>query len=131
MNATSSFLLYHTESYDSSFSFSGCDLVYQLEMSKLSDEVMETHAKGREDSEYVRLVKPSEVRKPEPEILESQRQETNGSRMWWVKTIIWCLITVLLLLILAKWGLPFFVKKVFTSPFAFKNYIPTSLIFFR
>ncbi|XP_047951813.1 TVP38/TMEM64 family membrane protein slr0305 [Salvia hispanica] len=81
-------------------------------MSKLSDEVMETHAKGREDSEYVRLVKPSEVRKPEPEILESQRQETNGSRMWWVKTIIWCLITVLLLLILAKWGLPFFVKKV-------------------
>ncbi|XP_042062548.1 TVP38/TMEM64 family membrane protein slr0305-like [Salvia splendens] len=81
-------------------------------MSKLSDEVMETHAKGREDSEYVRLVKPSELRKPEPEILESQRQETNGSQMWWVKTIIWCLITVILLLILAKWGLPFLVKKV-------------------
>lgn len=86
-------------------------------MPELTDELKKNHANSgcqvREDSEYVRLVIPSELRKCEPDILESQGQEEReGSRIWWVKTTIWCSLTVIILLIFVKWGLPFLVKKV-------------------
>lgn len=81
-------------------------------MPESSDELKETYAKVREDSEYVRLVVPSELRKSEADILESQRQEMKGSHIWWAKTILWCSITLIILLIFVKWGLPFLVKKV-------------------
>lgn len=87
-----------------------------MKMPESTDELKKNHANSgcqvREDSEYVRLVIPSELRTCEPDILESQRQERKGSHLWWVKTIIWCSITVIILLIFVKWGLPFLVKKV-------------------
>lgn len=97
---------------ESFFSFFGRDLVSQLKMPDSSNELKETYAKVREDSEYVRLVVPSELRKSEADILESQRQEIKGSHMWWAKTILWCSFTVIILFIFVKWGLPFLVKKV-------------------
>ncbi|KAK6159717.1 hypothetical protein DH2020_003098 [Rehmannia glutinosa] len=65
-----------------------------------------------EDSESVRLVMPNELRTPEPDILESETQKRKRSLIWWVKAIILCLITVILLLVFVKWGLPFLVQKV-------------------
>lgn len=95
-----------------------------MKMPESTDELKKNHANSecqvREDSEYVRLVIPSELRKCEPDILESQGQEREGSRIWWVKTTIWCSITVIILLIFVKWGLPFLVKKVGITCLVFK-----------
>ncbi|KAI3445517.1 hypothetical protein Pfo_002182 [Paulownia fortunei] len=81
-----------------------------------STELEKNHAKSgrqvREDSEYVRLVIPNEIGIPEADILESQAQERKRSLMWRMKAIIWCLITVIILLIFVKWGVPFLVEKV-------------------
>ncbi|KAH6772615.1 hypothetical protein C2S52_004580 [Perilla frutescens var. hirtella] len=85
-------------------------------MPESSDELKKNHANSgcqvREDNEYVRLVIPSEPRKSAPDILDSQSQDGKGSHLWWAKTILWCSITVIILLIFVKWGLPFLVKKV-------------------
>ncbi|KAK6159702.1 hypothetical protein DH2020_003083 [Rehmannia glutinosa] len=70
-----------------------------------------------EDSESVRLVMPNELRTPEPDILESETQKRKRSLIWWVKAIILCLITVILLLVFVKWGLPFLVQKVISEFF--------------
>ncbi|KAK6121249.1 hypothetical protein DH2020_045023 [Rehmannia glutinosa] len=65
----------------------------------------------REDSEYVRLVIPNGVRLPEADT-ESQTQSSKRSLKWWIKAMIWCSITIILLLIFVKWGVPFLVEKV-------------------
>lgn len=98
------------------FFFLGQRSGISIKMPESTDELKKNHAnigcQAREDSEYVRLVIPSELKKCEPDILESQGQEREGSRIWWVKTTIWCSLTVIILLIFVKWGLPFLVKKV-------------------
>ncbi|KAL3635193.1 hypothetical protein CASFOL_019740 [Castilleja foliolosa] len=65
----------------------------------------------REDSEYVRLVIPSERILAEADI-ESHTQTKKQALIWWTKFVIWCLITLLLLLVFVKWGVPFLVEKV-------------------
>ncbi|CAA0824783.1 SNARE associated Golgi protein family [Striga hermonthica] len=65
-----------------------------------------------DDSIYVRLITPNEPRTPEPDNLESRTQERKKSLAWWMKAILLCLFTAILLLIFGKWGLPFLLKKV-------------------
>ncbi|CAA2980261.1 transmembrane 64-like [Olea europaea subsp. europaea] len=66
----------------------------------------------REDSEYVRLVMPDELRISEPDTLESQPQASTKSLTWWIKAITWCLFTIVVVLIFLKWGVPFLIEKV-------------------
>ncbi|KAL8027302.1 hypothetical protein ABFX02_14G086800 [Erythranthe guttata] len=63
------------------------------------------------NSEYVRLVIPNELRAHEVDT-ESQAQSRKNPLVWWIKAAVWCSITILLLLIFAKWGVPFLVEKV-------------------
>ncbi|KAL3814583.1 hypothetical protein ACJIZ3_015851 [Penstemon smallii] len=65
-----------------------------------------------ESDEYVRLVIPNEPRIHEHDTLESQTHSRKGSLAWWIKTIIWFSITLIVLLMFVKWGLPFLVEKV-------------------
>ncbi|KAL6501347.1 hypothetical protein OROHE_024994 [Orobanche hederae] len=65
----------------------------------------------REDSEYVRLVIPSELRVPESDT-ESQTQSRRKVLIWWIKFVIWCSITLTFLLVFVKWAVPFLVEKV-------------------
>ncbi|KAG8364003.1 hypothetical protein BUALT_Bualt19G0081100 [Buddleja alternifolia] len=84
-------------------------------MPDLSEELEKKHdnsgARVREDSEYVRLVIPNELKVSEADT-ESQTQSRKRSLIWWIKAIVWCLITIAVLLIFAKWGVPFCVEKV-------------------
>uniref|UniRef100_A0A5B7AKW7 VTT domain-containing protein n=1 Tax=Davidia involucrata TaxID=16924 RepID=A0A5B7AKW7_DAVIN len=61
----------------------------------------------REDSEYVRLVISNE-----PSTILQPQAETKNKSIWWVNAIIWCLITIIVLLIFLKWGVPFLFEKV-------------------
>ncbi|KAA8536667.1 hypothetical protein F0562_029145 [Nyssa sinensis] len=65
----------------------------------------------REDSEYVRLVISNEPSTAEADVLQPQAEAENKS-IWWIKAIIWCLVTIMLLLIFLKWGVPFLFEKV-------------------
>lgn len=66
----------------------------------------------RGESEYVRLVVSDEPRTAEADTLQPQAP-TKWSLMWWIKAIIWCSSTVIILLALLKWGVPFIFEKVF------------------
>lgn len=86
----------------------------------MSDSAKESEGKRvnsggqvREDSEYVRLVIPNELRISEPDTLESQSQARKSSLTWWIKAITWCSITIIVVLIFFKWGVPFILEKVF------------------
>ncbi|KAL8541896.1 hypothetical protein ACS0TY_002952 [Phlomoides rotata] len=65
----------------------------------------------REDSEYVRLVMPNELKVPDAPA-EPQTQSRRRSLIWWIKAIIWSVITIILLLVFVKYGVPFLVEKV-------------------
>ncbi|GER41915.1 SNARE associated Golgi protein family [Striga asiatica] len=71
----------------------------------------ESRSRVREDSEYVRLVIPTVQRLPEADT-KSVAQSRKKSLVWWIKFVIWCSITVILLLAFVKWGVPFLVEKV-------------------
>lgn len=64
------------------------------------------------DSEYVRLVISSEPRVVDSDNLEPQPAQGTRSSKWWIKLIIWCVITVIASLIFLKWGVPFLFEKV-------------------
>ncbi|WOH15000.1 hypothetical protein DCAR_0934530 [Daucus carota subsp. sativus] len=66
----------------------------------------------KEDNEYVRLVISSEPRTLDADILRPRSQPRIRSFNWWIKVIILSLITIVALLILLKWGVPFLFKKV-------------------
>lgn len=70
-----------------------------------------TRAQIREDSEYVRLVIPNELKVPDAHA-EPQAQSRRRSLIWWIKAIIWSVITIILLLVFVKYGVPFLVEKV-------------------
>lgn len=80
-----------------------------------SSEEFEKHANSvhhaREDSEYVRLVISNETRAPEAEILQP-RPEARKSLLWWVKALVLCVVIIISLLVLMKWGVPFVFEKV-------------------
>ncbi|XAR49207.1 hypothetical protein NMG60_11032320 [Bertholletia excelsa] len=66
----------------------------------------------REESEYVRLVISDEPRIAEADTLQPQSETKFKSFLWWIKAGVWCLLTVLILVILVKWGVPFTFQKV-------------------
>ncbi|KAI8026566.1 TVP38/TMEM64 family membrane protein slr0305 [Camellia lanceoleosa] len=66
----------------------------------------------REHSEYVRLVISNEPRAGEGVSLQPQAGTKHKSFICWTKAILWCSITILILLIFAKWGVPFLFEKV-------------------
>ncbi|KAL3620745.1 hypothetical protein CASFOL_035657 [Castilleja foliolosa] len=49
---------------------------------------------------------------PEADIIEPQRQERKKPLVWWIKAVLLCLLTAILLFVFVKWGLPFLVEKV-------------------
>ncbi|KAG8368970.1 hypothetical protein BUALT_Bualt15G0101600 [Buddleja alternifolia] len=87
-----------------------------MKMPDLTEELVKDHANRgsqiREESEYASLIIPNELRIPEADILESQRQARKRLLIRWVKAILWCSITVVILLVCFKWGAPFLVEKV-------------------
>lgn len=83
------------------------DSTKQLEKKHVASE-----GQVQEDSEYVRLVIPDEPRKSDADALQSQALARKRSLLWWIKAIIWCLISIIILLCFVKWGIPFLVQKV-------------------
>ncbi|KAG5625839.1 hypothetical protein H5410_011057 [Solanum commersonii] len=69
----------------------------------------ESHVK--EDSEYVRLVIRNE-RTDEVGTSQSQSQSRKEAIVWWIKATIWCIFSVIILLVSIKWGVPFFFEKI-------------------
>lgn len=65
----------------------------------------ESHVK--EDSEYVRLVIRNE-RTDEVKTSQFQSQSRKEAIVWWIKAIIWCIFSVIIVLVSIKWGAPFF-----------------------
>lgn len=82
-----------------------------------STEELEKHVERRitEDSEYVRLVISDEERTAEASILQPQGERKTKPVLWWVKALVWCIITIIFLLVFAKWGVPFLFQKVVLS----------------
>ncbi|XP_073124015.1 uncharacterized protein [Henckelia pumila] len=83
------------------------DSTKQLEKKHVASE-----GQVQEDSEYVRLFIPNETRKPDADALQSQTLVRKRPLLWWIKAIIWCLISIIILLCFVKWGIPFLVQKV-------------------
>ncbi|KAL1558804.1 transmembrane protein 64-like [Salvia divinorum] len=71
----------------------------------------ESKAQVKEDSEYVRLVVPDELRTHETYTI-SPTQPRKRSFAWWIRAIIWTSLTMVLLLVFVKYGLPFLIEKV-------------------
>lgn len=65
----------------------------------------------KEDSEYVRLVIRNE-RTDEVETSQSQSQSRKEAIIWWIKAIIGCIFTVIILLVFLKWGAPYLFEKI-------------------
>ncbi|KAL3843611.1 hypothetical protein ACJIZ3_001014 [Penstemon smallii] len=66
----------------------------------------------RENDVCVRLVVPNEQSIPEADTLDSQKQSSKRSLAWWMKAILWLSISIIVLLVSLKWGLPFVLEKV-------------------
>lgn len=71
---------------------------------------------GRSHAEYVRLVISDDPGVAETDTSQTQAETKYTSFIWWIKAILWCFITVLVLLIFVKWGVPFIFEKVFPYP---------------
>ncbi|XP_057488169.1 uncharacterized protein LOC130774165 [Actinidia eriantha] len=79
---------------------------------KLGKDRLNDETQLREDSEYVRLVISNEARGGEGYTLQPQAETKYKSFSWWIKALSGFFITLLILLIFVKWGLPFLFKKV-------------------
>ncbi|XP_062029383.1 uncharacterized protein LOC133745341 [Rosa rugosa] len=66
----------------------------------------------REDSEYVRLVISNETNTAEADVLQPQSEAGVKSFWWWIRALALCLVTIVVLLIFLKWGVPFLFEKV-------------------
>lgn len=66
-----------------------------------------------EGSECVRLLIPNETEIPEVDTSESETHDRKWSSIWWVKAILWCAVSVIILLVCIKWVVPFLAEKVF------------------
>ena len=78
----------------------------------------------REDSEYVRLVIPNETRLSEADNLQPREETRIKSFIWWLKALVFCIVSIIFLLICLKWGVPFVFEKVFPIlylPFSMYN----------
>ncbi|KAL7001580.1 hypothetical protein U1Q18_002733 [Sarracenia purpurea var. burkii] len=79
---------------------------------KLEKERLTDTNEVRDDSEYVRLVISDEPRVAEADTLQPQAETNSKSFIWWIKATLWCLISIIILLIFMKWGVPFVFEKV-------------------
>ncbi|XP_052204383.1 uncharacterized protein LOC127809554 [Diospyros lotus] len=79
---------------------------------KLGKDVLNGGSQVKEDSEYVRLVIPNEPRAAEADNLQPQAGTRYKPFIWWIKAMLWCFITLIVLLIFVKWGVPFLFEKV-------------------
>lgn len=66
----------------------------------------------RDDSEYVRLVVSNEAGTAEVDILQPQAEGRKKSLNWWIKAFILSIVTIIILVISLKWGVPFLFQKV-------------------
>ncbi|XP_022716333.1 uncharacterized protein LOC111275320 isoform X1 [Durio zibethinus] len=66
----------------------------------------------REDSEYDRLVTSNEPAAAGMDILQPQPPPRSNTFIWWIKAVVFCIFSVILLLIFLKWGMPFLFEKV-------------------
>ncbi|KAM5574151.1 TVP38/TMEM64 family membrane protein slr0305 [Rosa sericea] len=66
----------------------------------------------REDSEYVRLVISNETNTAEADVSQPQSEAGVKSFWWWIKALALCLVTIVVLLIFLKWGVPFLFEKI-------------------
>ncbi|CAI9101445.1 OLC1v1038775C1 [Oldenlandia corymbosa var. corymbosa] len=76
-----------------------------------SEKAQMNTANVREESEYVRLVISDEGTTSEPETLQLQTPQKR-SYTWWIKALIWCFSTIVVVLIFVKWGVPILFEKV-------------------
>lgn len=66
----------------------------------------------KEDSEYVRLVITDEASTSGADLFQPPTETRKGDLRWWSKTIMWCSICIIIILIFIKWGVPFLFEKV-------------------
>ncbi|KAG5548894.1 hypothetical protein RHGRI_014301 [Rhododendron griersonianum] len=67
---------------------------------------------GGSHSEYVRLGISDDPVVAETDTFQTQAETKYTSVIWWIKAILWCSISVLILFIIVKWGVPFLFVKV-------------------
>lgn len=89
---------------------------------KMPDSTEETEMKQsnskmqvKENSEYVRLVTPNELRAHEAYTVSPTQQRKRS--LWWIKVMIWSSLTIALLLVFVKYGVSFLVEKVLQFPY--------------
>lgn len=86
-------------------------------MSRASEGAEKNHSNSqqlmREDSEYVRLVLSDEPNIEEVDRLHSRTPEKYKSLTWWIKVLLGFTVSIVLLYISVKWGVPFVLEKVF------------------
>ncbi|VFQ84849.1 unnamed protein product [Cuscuta campestris] len=79
----------------------------------LSKKHMNRKVDSNEDSEISRLVvTDDEVRTTRADIFQSPAETRKIDLVWLLKTLMWCSICVIIILIFVKWGVPFLFKKV-------------------
>lgn len=71
---------------------------------------------GRRHSEYFRLDISDDPIVAETDTFQTQAERKYTSVIWWIKAILWCSISALIILIFVKWGVPFLFVKVFPYP---------------
>ncbi|XP_019191161.1 PREDICTED: uncharacterized protein LOC109185647 [Ipomoea nil] len=64
------------------------------------------------DSEYVRLVITDEPSTSGADLFQPPTETRKRDLRWWSKTIMWCSICIIIILIFIKWGVPFLFEKV-------------------
>lgn len=65
-----------------------------------------------EDSEYVRLVISDEPITVEADNLHSRTERGTKPLIWWIKALLLCFLSIIILLAFLKWGMPFLFEKV-------------------
>ncbi|XP_058076711.1 uncharacterized protein LOC131225240 [Magnolia sinica] len=66
----------------------------------------------KEDSESVRLFMSDEPIVAEVDVIRARATKRHKSFIWWMKTLLWCMFSIVFLLIFVKWGIPFFLEKI-------------------
>ncbi|XP_074347934.1 uncharacterized protein LOC141686774 isoform X1 [Apium graveolens] len=85
---------------------------FMPDLTESEEPTVHAASQAREDSEYVRLVISSEPRVVDDDSLQPQPEQGTRSRRWWIKLMLWCVITGIASLAFLKWGVPFLFEKV-------------------
>lgn len=77
----------------------------------LQEDTTKHMASTIEESEHVRLVISNE-RTTEVDILQLQTENRDKRFKWWIKTLTFSIIAIILTILFLKWGVPFLFEKV-------------------